>query len=279
MELLTPTEAQRLLAEHGLAPRKSDGQNFVIDPNTVRKIVRDAGVPPGGTVLEIGPGLGSLTRALLEDAGRVVAVEIDSGLARVLRATIDDDRLEVVHADALAVDLGELVGGGPATLVANLPYNVATPLVAHALDADGAFTSMYVMVQKEVGQRWAAGAGDPLYAGISVKLALVADVEVAGSISRHVFLPVPNVDSVMVRITRRPDAPDRAALEGVARVVEAAFAQRRKTLRRTLRAIAPVERVEEACRLVGIDPGERPEQLTPAQFVGLAGALLDDPGA
>ncbi len=275
MELLTPTEAQRLLAEHGVAPRKAAGQNFVIDPNTVRKIIRDAQIPEGGTVLEIGPGLGSLTRALLEAADRVVAVEIDSGLARVLAATIEDERLEIVHADAMQIDLGALVDGGPAILVSNLPYNVATPLVAHALESGDAFSSMYVMVQKEVGQRWAAGPADKLYAGISVKLALVAHVEVTTSVSRHVFLPVPNVDSVMVRITRRADAPSADVVARVARVVEAGFAQRRKTLRRTLRSIAPLEVVEAACAAAGVDPGARPEELEPEQFVALADAFLE----
>lgn len=279
MELITPTEAQRLLAEHGLAPRKADGQNFVIDPNTVRMIVGAADVPPGGTVLEVGPGLGSLTRALLEVAGKVVAVEIDRGLAEVLRATIPvgteaGDRLEVVHADVLDLDLTELLKGGPATIVANLPYNVATPIVATALEFGDTVSSMYVMVQKEVGQRWAAGPGHALYAGISVKLALVADVQVDVSISRQVFLPVPNVDSVMVRITRRPDAMSIDRWREVSRVVDAAFAQRRKTLRRTLRTLAPVEQVEAACAAAGIDPGARPEQLEPAAFVALADALL-----
>jgi 16S rRNA (adenine1518-N6/adenine1519-N6)-dimethyltransferase len=281
MDLITPTEAQRLLADYGLAPRKSAGQNFVIDPNTVRRIVREAGVQEGGTVLEIGPGLGSLTRALLETAGRVIAVEIDRGFVEVLHATIDDDRLAIVHDDAMAVDIGALVRGedglgGPAILVANLPYNLATPLVAHSLEAGDAISSMYVMVQKEVGQRWAARPGDKLYAGISVKLALVADVAVDINISRQVFLPVPNVDSVMVRIKRRADAPALAEVAGVWTVIETAFSQRRKTLRRTLRALAPVEQVEAACAAAGIDPGERPEQLSPAQFVALAEHLLAD---
>lgn len=271
MELITPTEAQRLLADHGLAPRKSAGQNFVIDPNTVRRIVREARVPEGGTVVEIGPGLGSLTRALLEVAGRVIAIEIDRGFVEVLHATIDDNRLEIVHDDAMAVDLAALIGDdAPAILVANLPYNVATPLVATALEAGPAIEAMYVMVQREVGERWAAGPGDALYAGISVKLALVADVKVDIAISRQVFLPVPNVDSVMVRIQRRADAPDLDDLAGVWRVVEAAFAQRRKTLRRTLRSLADVEVVEAACAAAGVDPGARPEQLSPSQFVALA---------
>lgn len=274
-ELLTPPEVTRLLTEFGLAPRKAAGQNFVVDPNTVRKIVREAGVGPGATVLEIGPGLGSLTRGLLEVAGRVVAVEIDAGMVRALQATIGGARnLELVHANALEVDLGALVDGGPAVVVANLPYNVATPLLAHVVAAGAAFPSAYVMVQREVGERWAASVGHPLYAGISVRLALVADVAVASRISRQVFLPVPNVDSVMVRVTRRDDVPDPDEVARVGRVVDVAFGQRRKTLRRTLRALAEVSAIEAACATAGVDPGARPEELDVEAFRRLAAALL-----
>ncbi|MFP5308703.1 MAG: 16S rRNA (adenine(1518)-N(6)/adenine(1519)-N(6))-dimethyltransferase RsmA [Actinomycetes bacterium] len=274
--LLSPADVRRLLDTHGLAPRKQAGQNFVGDPNTVRSIVADAGIGPTDTVLEIGPGLGSLTVALARAARRVVAVEIDAGLARAVRDVCDElvgdaGQVEVHHADALDLDLDDLLGG-PARLVANLPYNVATPLVVHALSGRHV-RDAYVMVQREVGERWAAEPGDGLYAGISVKLQLTADVEVTRRISRNVFTPVPNVDSVMVRLTRRDDAPVDAERDAVHEVVEAAFAQRRKTLRNTLQALADVVDVEAALATVGVDPGARAEQVDPPTFRRLAAEL------
>lgn len=277
MELLTPVDVQRLLDEYDLAPRKSSGQNFVVDPNTVRKIVRDAGLPDGVTVLEIGPGLGSLTRALLEVAGRVVAVEIDAGFVRLLEDTLGDQPgLRLIHADALEADLGVLVEGGPARLVSNLPYNVATPLVMHALES-GAFEELYVMVQREVGERWAARPGEDLYAGVSVKLALLADVEVTSSVSRQIFWPVPNVDSVMVRITPRTDGPSLHDWARMREVVDASFAHRRKTMRNNLKVVVPVDLVVAACEAAEIDPSLRAEQLTAEDFRRLAAALPDVP--
>lgn len=274
MDPLTPADVRRLLDEHGLAPRKAAGQNFVIDPNTVRKIVRDAAVPDGTTVLEIGPGLGSLTIPLAEVAPRVVAVEIDAGLAGLLARTLAPlGNVEVVHADALEADLGALVDGGPAVLVANLPYNVATPLIVTALDHD-VFVDAYVMVQREVGERWSASAGDRLYAGISVKLDLVADVRVEDTIPRSVFYPVPNVDSVMVRLTPRRDRPSPPTRDRIRVVVDAAFAQRRKTLRNTLRALAPREVLDAAFEAADVPAGARAEELDTDAFVRLT-AVLD----
>lgn len=274
-ELLTPTDVRRLLDEHGLAPRRAAGQNFVGDPNTVRKIVRDAHLSPDDLVLEVGPGLGSLTLALSEAVDRVVAVEIDAGLARVLRDVVlaQVGNVEVVHADALASPLEDLVpGDDPVRVVANLPYNLATPLVMDLL-ASERVRDLYVMVQREVGQRWAADVGDPLYAAVSVKLALTATAEIEASVSRHVFHPVPNVDSVMVRITRRPDGLAPAARARVAAVVDAAFAQRRKTLRNTLRSLADREVLDRAFEAAGIDAGARAEELSVEDFVRLAAAL------
>lgn len=274
-ELLTPTDVRRLLDEHGLAPRRSAGQNFVADPNTVRKIVRDADLAPDDTVLEIGPGLGSLTLGLAGAVTRVVAVEIDAGFVRLLRDVVlaDVPGVEVVHADALAVPVDEVVGGeGPIRVVANLPYNVATPLVMHTLESERV-TDLYVMVQREVGQRWCAEVGDPLYAGISVKLRLQANAEIDGAISRNVFHPVPNVDSVMVRIARRQGALPPPARARVTEVVDAAFAQRRKTLRNTLRAIAPRELLDRAFEAAAVDSGARAEELSAEDFVRLTAAL------
>lgn len=264
---LSPVDVADLLDRHGLAPRKQAGQNFVGDPNTVEAIVADVDIGPGDTVLEIGPGLGSLTLPLADAADRVVAIEVDSGLVQALAEVVGGrDDVEVHHADAMEVDLGALVGG-PFRCVANLPYNLATPLVLHVLEDEHA-QDAYVMVQKEVGQRWAAAPGDPLYAGVSVKLQLLADVAVARSISRHVFTPRPRVDSVMVHLRRR------ATLDPwVREVVDAAFARRRRTLRNTLQAVAEVEAVESALAACGLSHTTRPEELAPARFVELAEAL------
>jgi 16S rRNA (adenine1518-N6/adenine1519-N6)-dimethyltransferase len=270
---LTPREVRRLLAERGLAPRKSSGQNFVVDPNTVRRIVEAAGLHPDDTVLEIGPGLGSLTLGLADAVRRVVAVEIDAGLVQALGEVLEGrDDVEVVHADALRADLGALVGGGPARLVANLPYNVATPLIVHALE-DPAIDDLFVMVQREVGERWAATPGHPLYAGISAKLATIAVAEVTLTIPRTVFHPVPNVDSVMVRIVRRDDAPTRVARERRFRLIETAFRQRRKTLRNNLRSLAALDVIEAVAEDVGIDLTARAETLSAADLARLDTAL------
>lgn len=262
-----------MLAEHGLAPRKAAGQNFVTDPNTVRRIVAAAQLQSDDVVLEVGPGLGSLTLALAEAAREVVAVEIDAGLVAALRVVVaGHDNVEVVHADVLRLDLEELLAGRPARLVANLPYHVATPIVVRAL-ASPAIVDAFVMVQKEVGQRWAAGPGHPLHAGVSLKLQLLADVEVVLTIPRAVFHPVPNVDSVMVRLTRREDAPDPASYERLARLIDAAFAQRRKTLRNTLGRVVDPDVLAVAARAAGVDLGARAETLTVADVRRLDAAL------
>ena len=278
-EPLTPRDVRRLLDTHGLAPRRSSGQNFVVDPNTVRKIVRDAGVGPDDLVLEIGPGLGSLTIPLAAVARRVVAVEIDAGLVRALGEVLDGvGNVEVVHADAMQIDLGALVDGGPARLVANLPYNVATPLVMQVLAAAGAFTELFVMVQREVGERWTARVGDPLYSAVTVKVGLVADAAVVADVPRSVFHPVPNVDSVTVRITPHPSADEDGLLPTVLDVVDAAFAQRRKTLRNTLSRVADRDAVDRALARAGIDAGARPETLDTEAFRRLAWALDAETG-
>jgi 16S rRNA (adenine1518-N6/adenine1519-N6)-dimethyltransferase len=259
--LLTPADITRLLTAYGLAPRRTAGQNFVIDPNTVRRIVRTAGLSPGDEVLEVGPGLGSLTLGLAAAVRRVTAVEIDAGFVAALAEVLADvPDVEVVHADALTVDLDRLVGGRPVRAVANLPYNVATPLLFRLL-ATPAVVDAYVMVQREVGERWQARVGNPLYAGVSAKLALLAEVRVELSIPRSVFHPVPNVDSVMVRISRRSDAPDPETYGRLATLIEAAFSQRRKTLRNTLRGVADPDRLARAAAEAGIDLGARAETL------------------
>ncbi|MFO7960844.1 MAG: 16S rRNA (adenine(1518)-N(6)/adenine(1519)-N(6))-dimethyltransferase RsmA [Nitriliruptoraceae bacterium] len=271
--LLTPADITRLLTEHGLAPRRAAGQNFVIDPNTVRRIVRTAGLSPDDEVLEVGPGLGSLTLGLAAEVRRVIAVEIDAGFVAALTEVLAGvGNVEVVHGDALTVDLDRVVAGRSVRVVANLPYNVATPLLFRLL-ATPAVVDAYVMVQREVGERWQARVGDPLYAGVSVKLALLAEVRVELSIPRSVFHPVPNVDSVMVRITRRSDAPDQATYRRLATLIEAAFSQRRKTLRNTLRGVADRDRLVAAAAEAGIDLGARADSLDAAAIRRLDHAL------
>jgi len=308
VELLTPSEVRRLLADHALAPRRSSGQNFVVDPNTVRRIVAHADIGPGDLVIEIGPGLGSLTVALAERARRVVAIEIDRGLVRALEDVLASRgsriaaQVEIIHDDALNVDLAALVArviaaeppqvaddaaGAEASLkpargdprvrvVANLPYNVATPLVMHALESD-AVDDMFVMVQREVGERWIAEPGSRLRAGVSVKIDRMATAEMAMRIPRQVFHPVPNVDSVMVRLARRRE-PDRLLDEAHRRrrwfdLIDAAFAQRRKTLRNAWSRSIDRDVLEEAARRAGVDLGSRAEVLTTDAFAAMFDAL------
>ncbi len=204
--LLTPRRVQELLTTHGLAPSKRLGQNFVVDANVVRKVVRDAGVAAGEGVVEIGPGLGGLTLALREAGATVLAVEVDAGMVRALGDVVGGDPgVTVVHADALHADWPALTAGlpPPPALVANLPYNVATPIVLHALESD-AFGRLLVMVQREVGERWAAGPGSARYGAVSVKVAALAAAAVVAAVPRGAFWPVPNVDSVTVGLVPRP---------------------------------------------------------------------------
>ena len=272
--LLTPSEVRRLLGAHGLAPSKRLGQNFVVEANTVRKVVRDAGVAAGDLVVEVGPGLGSLTLALRAEGARVVAVEVDAGMVRALAEVVGGDPdVRVVHADALAVDYAGLVAGEPSPhLVANLPYNVATPLVLRALEAQ-VFTGLLVMVQREVGERWAAVVGSPGYGAVSVKVAMLARARIAAAVPRTAFWPVPNVDSVTVALTPVPwrREADRAAVAGL---VTEGFAQRRKRLRNALaRSRRPPAAVEAALVAAGLDAGARAEELDVDAWIALAGAL------
>jgi 16S rRNA (adenine1518-N6/adenine1519-N6)-dimethyltransferase len=276
--LLGPAEIRSLAAALELRPTKQRGQNFVIDANTVRRIVRDAGVGPDDVVLEVGPGLGSLTLALLDVVARVVAIEIDALLAGSLPATVVDrapdlaDRLEVVCADAMR--LTEVPGPAPTALVANLPYNVAVPVLLHLLALLPSLERGLVMVQSEVADRLAATPGSKVYGIPSVKAAWFADVRRAGSVGRQVFWPAPNVDSGLVALTRREPPATTATRQQVFAVVDAAFSQRRKALRAALRTVAgSAERSEEALRAAGIAPLTRGEQLGLPQFVAIAEAL------
>ena len=279
--LLGPAEVRQLAAELDLRPTKQRGQNFVIDANTVRRIVRESGVGPDDVVLEVGPGLGSLTLALLEVGARVVAIEIDERLATRLPVTVAEhapealDRLDVVTADALRVT--EVPGPPPTALVANLPYNVSVPVLLHLLTLLPSLERGLVMVQAEVADRLAAGPGSKVYGIPSVKAAWFADVRRAGTVGRHVFWPEPNVDSGLVAWVRRDPPATTATRQQVFAVVDAAFAQRRKGLRGALRGLAgSTEAAEEALAAAGIAPLERGESLTVADFARIAEALESD---
>ncbi len=274
VSLLRPADVRALAGRLGVRPTKQLGQNFVVDANTVRRIVRAAGVGPSDVVLEIGPGLGSLTLALLEVADRVVAVEVDPALARALpltvaaRAPARADRLTVLTADAL--NLTELPAP-PTALVANLPYNVAVPVLLQLLARFGSLRHGLVMVQAEVADRLTAAPGSRTYGVPSVKAAWYADVRRAGAVSRTVFWPVPRVDSGLVAFTRRDPPPTAASREEVFAVIDAAFAQRRKTLRAALADWAgSAAAAEKSLRAAGIDPGLRGEALSVADFARLA---------
>ncbi len=276
--LLGPAEVRRLAERLDLRPTKQRGQNFVIDANTVRRIVREAGVTGDDVVLEVGPGLGSLTLALLGVARRVVAIEVDDKLAGLLPETIAEhapaqaDRFEVVLADAMRVT--ELPGPPPTALVANLPYNVSVPVLLHLLALLPSLERGLVMVQAEVADRLAAPPGSKTYGIPSVKAAWFADVRRSGAVSRSVFWPAPNVDSGLVAWTRRDPPETTATREQVFAVVDAAFAQRRKVLRGTLRGIAgSSERAHAALAHAGVDPLARGESLGVEDFARVAEAL------
>jgi 16S rRNA (adenine1518-N6/adenine1519-N6)-dimethyltransferase len=267
-----------LAAALDLRPTKQRGQNFVIDPNTVRRIVRDSGIGPADVVLEVGPGLGSLTLGLLHVAARVVAIEVDPALAAALPATVADwapayaNRFEVVQADAMRVT--SVPGPTPTAMVANLPYNVSVPVLLHLLALLPSLEHGLVMVQSEVAERLAARPGSKVYGIPSVKAAWFADVRRAGTIGRNVFWPTPNVDSGLIAWTRCDPPTTAVTREQVFAVIDAAFAQRRKALRPALRGIAgSADESVQALEAAGIDPMTRGEQLWLADFVRITESL------
>ena len=286
VRLLTPGDVRELAERLGVRPSKRLGQNFVVEPGTVRRIAALAALEPQDVVLEVGPGLGSLTLALLAaGAGRVVGVEIDPALAAELprtiaaRATGLADRAAVIAADALRIEARDLPGS-PSVLVANLPYNVAVPVLLHLLAALPSLRRGLVMVQAEVADRMCAPPGSRVYGTPSAKLAWFAAARSAGPVPRSVFWPVPNVDSRLVAFTRRDLPATAASREEVFAVVDAAFRQRRKTLRAALSGWAgSAPEAERLLRAAGLDPGARGESLDVAEFARLAASRLSSPPA
>ncbi len=275
--LLGPAQVRALAERLEVRPTKQWGQNFVVDPNTVRKIVRIAGVGPDDVVVEVGPGLGSLTLALLPVVRHVTAVEVDPRLAAALEETVRDlqpgnvHRLRLVAADALTVT--KLPGPDPTALVANLPYNISVPVVLSFLQHFPSLQRVLVMVQLEVAERLAAAPGSKTYGVPSLKAAWYGDVELAGKVGRTVFWPAPNVDSGLVSIVRRNPPKTTASREDVFRCIDAAFAQRRKSLRAALAGWAgSAARAETALVAAGIDPRTRGEQLDITAFARIAEA-------
>lgn len=293
VRLLTPTDV-RLLAERlGVRPARRWGQNFVVDAGTVRRIARVAGIAPGEHLLEVGPGLGSLTLALLETEARVTAIEIDPVLARALPDIIRDrapeavDRLTVVNLDAMTV-LPDIVHGvwtdetepDPTAMVANLPYNVAVPVILHVLESFPSVGRALVMVQAEVADRIVAVPGSRVYGIPSAKVAWYASAKRVGTVGRAAFWPVPRVDSALVLLNRREPPKTEAGREEVFRVVDAAFSQRRKGLRSALASLAgtPAD-AENALTAADLTPLARGETLGIADFASLAERLFPGPRA
>lgn len=272
--LLDPASVRRIAAELELKPTKQRGQNFVIDPNTVRRIVSLSGVGAENVVLEIGPGLGSLTLGLLETGARVVAVEIEDRLAERLHRTVRERlgeeagaRLEVVNADALQVSALPLQ---PTALVANLPYNVSVPVLLRMLELFPQWQRGLVMVQLEVADRLVAPPGSKVYGVPSAKTAWYAQASRVGTVPPKVFWPVPKVESGLVRIARREPPVTRATREQTFGVIDAAFAQRRKMLRAALSSLAGEQSASELIARAGIDPQLRGEMLSVADFAAIA---------
>ena len=273
---LSRRQARQLLERHGLHPRRALGQHFVVDPNTVRRVARLAGVGPGDRVVEVGAGLGALTLALAETGASVTAVEIDRGLLPALRSVVEPAGVRVVEGDALRLDWDVVLGsaGEPWVLVANLPYNVATPLVADLLDHVPGIGRMLVMVQREVAERLAAHPGDDAYGAVSVKVAYWATASVVGRVPASVFLPPPKVESALVDIRRRR-APAVADVDPrwLFTLVGTGFGHRRKMLRGSLAGLAGPE--DFAC--AGIRAEARPEELDVAAWGRLARCTTPPP--
>ena len=274
MSLLGPAEIRDLAENLGLQPTKKLGQNFVIDANTVRRIVKAAGIVAGQSVVEVGPGLGSLTLGLLETGASVVAVEIDTRLATQLPITVElfqaGAPLTVITQDAMTIT--ELPGN-PTSLVANLPYNISVPVLLHFLEQFASLQTGLVMVQAEVGQRIAADPGSKIYGSPSIKAAWYGKWRTAGQVSRQVFWPVPNVDSILVRFDRGELPGTEAERLSTFALVDAAFQQRRKMLRQSLSVVLGDSSAASArLEVAGVAPTARGEELTVSEFLAVARA-------
>ncbi|MHB8244583.1 MAG: 16S rRNA (adenine(1518)-N(6)/adenine(1519)-N(6))-dimethyltransferase RsmA [Acidimicrobiales bacterium] len=267
-------EVVAVLDDHGLRPSRALGQNFLTDPNVAERIARLAAVRAGDRVVEIGAGLGSLTVALARTGARVVAIELDRRLLPALSERVVPLGVEIIHADAMELDWQAVLGAESWALVANLPYNIATPLIIDLLSGSPQIERMLVMVQREAGERLAATPGSPAYGAVSVRVAYFAMARIAGRIPSSVFIPRPNVESVLIEITRRsePAVSEQVSSYGeINRLLTAAFSVRRKMLRRSLRgAVSEGEFIK-----AGIDPARRPEELAIEEWGVLAGVLRD----
>ena len=261
-------EIKALLDAHGIRPKRSLGQNFLADPNLVDRIVRTAGVGAGDLVVEVGAGTGTLTRALAATGASVVAYEVDERLLPVLDEVLAGTNVELRAEDVTRLDLAECFAEGPWTMVANLPYNVGTPLVLDTLRHAPSVTRLIVMVQREVAERFVAVPGSKAYGVPSIVSSLHADTRLAFTVPPGVFFPIPEVDSAVVEINRKP-AP--AAAERAIEIAAIAFQQRRKMLRRSLASLA--DNVGDVLAAAGIDETARPEDLAAEEFVRLAGVL------
>lgn len=273
--LLSPSDVREIARRYGIVPSKALGQNFVIDQNTIRRIVRLAEVAPGDRVVEVGAGIGTLTLALAEAAGQVTAVELDRKLIPALEEVLQGaPNVQVVVGDAMELDFAPLVAGGGWRMVANLPYNIATPLVATLLQERPEIEDFVIMVQREAGERFVAPPGSRTYGAVSLLVAYHTQARVLGKVPASVFWPVPAVESLLVRLTRRPQ-PVEISSDELMRVVRAAFGQRRKTIRNTLASGLGLEvgEVEAALARAGVDPGVRAESLGLEEFAGLVRAL------
>lgn len=272
-------ETREILSRHGLRPRVSLGQHFLADPNTIDKIVRLAAVKAGDQILEVGAGLGTLTVALHDRDARVIAIEQDRALAPALEEVVAGcAHVQILWGDVLGFDLRSILKGRPTKLVSNLPYHIATPLIMRVLEDVPEISRITVMVQKEVGERLVAAPGSAAYGAVSAKVAYQAKASIVASISRRVFIPEPGVDSVLVSLDRLLRPPVAGLQERIFAVIEAGFAQRRKTIRSALRnAGLDPGKVDRALEAAGVRGEERAERLGLKEFAALASFLRVPP--
>lgn len=274
-KLLSPADIGELARRFEIVPTKALGQNFVIDQNTIRRIVRLAEISRADRIIEVGAGVGTLTLGLAEAAEHVTAIELDRRLIPALEEVLTGtDNVDIVQGDAMDLDYAPLIARGAHRLVSNLPYNIATPLIADLLQQRPEITDFVVMVQREAGERFVAAPGSKAYGAVSLLVAYHSEARLLGKVPASVFWPVPKVESLLVRLTRRPPRVDVEGPE-LMRVVRAAFSQRRKTIRNTLASGLDMEvgEVEAALARAGVDPGARAEALGLEEFAGLVRVL------